>query len=106
MPKTRMMKSLDLIRCYKAHASPVDQRRIDRLAQMYERYEIPRRKAVLDICTALTTGDNPTRTKGVDMYRRLTMKYAKTEYYSISSPSDDEQDQQPYDSSDEWTWEP
>ena len=92
MPKPQMTKSLEMITSYKAHASPIAKRRIDRLAQMYERYEIPARKVVLDACKALTAEDEPTRTKGLEMYHRLTMKYSKAQYYSLSSPSDDEQD--------------
>ena len=103
MPKPKMTKSLQMIASYKEHASPDNQRRIDRLAQMYERYEIPSRKAVLNICKALTADDERVRAKGLQMYDRYMKKYSKphpTEYYTISSSSDDEQE----DSTEDAVW--
>ena len=92
MPKPKMMKSLQMISSYKEHASPDDQRRIDRLAEMYERYLFPSRKPVMCICSALTAEDEPIRAKGLLMYHRYMKKYSKPQYYSLSSPSDDELD--------------
>jgi len=99
MPKPKMTKSLQMITSYKEHASPDIQRRIDRLAKMYERYEIPSRKAVLNICQALTAEDERTRAKGMLMY----VKYAKPMLYLIFSPSDDEQEEED-ESSEELLW--
>ena len=94
-----MTKSLQMITSYKAHASPDTQSRIDRLAKMYERYDIPSRKAVLNICKALAAYDEETRAKGRLMY----LKYAKPRLFNIFSPSDDEQDDQD-ESSEELLW--
>ena len=103
MPKPKMTRSLQMIASYKEHASPDNQRRIDRLAQMYERYLFPSRKPVICVCRALTAEEEPTRTKGLLMYERYMKKYSKpypTEYYTISSSSDDEQE----DSTEDAVW--
>ena len=94
MPKPKMTKSLQMITSYKTHTSPATQHRIDRLAEMYEQYAIPSRDGVLNICKALTAENKQTQTKGLRMYNRYMKKYSKpypTEYYSISSSSDEEQ---------------
>ena len=99
MPKPKMTKSLQMIASYKEHAHGDEHRRIDRLAKMYERYEIPSRKTVLNICKALSAWDEQTRAKGRLMY----LKYAKPQLYNIFSPSDDEQEQEQDEDSDDWS---
>ena len=95
-----MTKSLQMIASYKEHAHGDEHRRIDRLAKMYERYEISSGKAVLNICKALSAYDEQTRAKGRLMY----LKYAKPQLYNIFSHSDDELEQD--ESSEDWIWEP
>jgi len=53
MPSPRMSKSLEMIRSYKEHAPGDQHRRIERIALMYERHEIPSRKLALHICSLL-----------------------------------------------------
>ena len=102
MPSPRMSKSLEMIRSYKEHAPGDHHRRIERIAQMYERHEIPSRKVALHICSLLAASNEETRGQGILKY----LKYAKPQLYKIFSPSDSEQDQQQDESSEDWIWEP
>jgi len=102
MPSPRMLKSLELIRSYKEHAPGDQHRRIERIAQMYERHEIPSRKVALHICSLLAAYNEETRGQGILKY----LKYAKPQLYKIFSPSDSEQDQQQDETCEDWIWEP
>jgi len=97
-----MSKSLEMIRSYKEHAPGDQHRRIERIAQMYERHEIPSRKLALHICSLLAASCEAARAKGRIKY----LKYAKPQLYKIFSPSDNEYDQQRDESSEDWIWEP
>ena len=93
MPKPHMERSLKLIASYKANASPEAQSKIDRLAEMYSQYLLSSRKTVLRICCNLVSSDTQAEQIGLTMYDKYIKKYSKPEYYTISSPSDEEVDE-------------
>ena len=82
-----------MIAAYKVNVSPEAQSKIDRLAEMYSQYLLSSRKTVLRICSNLVSSDTQAEQIGLTMYDKYIKKYSKPEYYTISSPSDEEVDE-------------